>query len=124
MVRPGLFKTLSFAFLFLACFAPASRAEPEVSGQYQCVEARVGGKSVPCRSTPLILKENGRYEIHGRRGSYLITGDWLVLSEEPDRARAKLAPGHRIIFQYPCGKGSCEVTFERRRADLGNTSLS
>ena len=111
-------------FFLILCFVPASRAQTEVSGRYKCTEAKVNGKSVPCHSAPLILKDDGRYEIHGREGNYQITGKWLVLSERVKHARGKMAPGHRIIFQYMCGHGSCEVTFERRTADLGKTSLS
>jgi hypothetical protein len=110
--------------LLILCWAPASHAQTEVSGRYKCAEAKVDGKAVPCQSAPLILKENGQYEILGREGNYQITGEWLVLSERSKHARAKIAPGHRLVFQYTCGKGSCEVMFERRTAELGKTSLS
>ena len=111
-------------FLILPCGAPCSRAQTEVSGRYQCAEAKVNGKSVPCKSAPLVLKEDGRYQIQGRKGNYEIAGDWLVLSDTRKPSRGRIAPGHRIVFEYPCGGGSCEVTFERRTAVLGKTSLS
>ncbi|MBZ5701340.1 MAG: hypothetical protein LAN84_05785 [Acidobacteriia bacterium] len=110
------------ASLFLV--APCSRAHAQVSGRYQCVGAKVRGKAVPCKSRPLLLTEDGRYEIHGREGSYVVIGEWLVLADRKERPRAKIAPGHRILFQFPCGKGTCEMTFQRRTATLGKTFLS
>ena len=104
--------------------APCSRAQTQLSGRYQCVGAKVRGKTVPCKSRPLILTEDGRYEIHGREGSYMVIGEWLVLADRKESPRAKIAPGHRILFQFPCGKGLCEMTFQRRTAALGKTFLS
>ena len=103
--------------------APCSRAQSKVSGRYQCVSAKIRGKAVPCKSRPLILTEDGRYEIHGREGSYMVIGEWLVLADKKESPRAKIAPGHRILFQFPCGKGICEMTFQRRTAALGKTFL-
>jgi len=103
---------------------PCSRAQAQVSGRYQCVGAKVRGKAVPCKSRPLILTEDGRYEIHGREGNYVVIGKWLVLADKKESPRAKIAPGHRILFQFPCGKGICEMTFQRRTAALGKTFLS
>jgi len=108
--------------LFL--LAPCSHAQARVSGRYQCVSAKVRGKTVPCKSRPLILTEDGRYEIHGREGNYVVIGEWLVLADRKESPRAKIAPGHRILFQFPCGKGICEMTFQRRTAALGKTFLS
>ncbi len=113
---------LGLALLML--FIPAGHAQSEVSGRYRCAEAKVHGKAVPCQSTPLVLKSDGRYEIKGREGDYFTTGSWLVLSDDQKRSRAKIAPGHRILFRYRCGSGMCEMTFERRVAELGKTALS
>jgi hypothetical protein len=125
MLRPSLAKTSIPALFFLLLFAPANHAQTvNVSGRYKCAEAKVRGKAVPCQSTPLVLKDDGSYQIRGREGNYLINGEWLVLSDTQKHSRAKIAPGHRLIFQYRCGGGSCELTFERRTADLGKTSLS
>jgi len=112
---------LGVSFFLLA---PSSRAQAQLSGRYQCVGAKVRGKTVPCKSRPLILTEDGRYEIHGRAGSYMVIGEWLVLADRKESPRAKIAPGHRILFQFPCGKGLCEMTFQRRTAALGKTFLS
>jgi hypothetical protein len=85
---------------------------------------KVHGKTAPCEGAPLILKQDGRFEIRGREGGYRVRGDWLILSDSEKTSRARIVPGHRLIFQYPCGASACEVTFERRVADLGKTSLS
>ena len=110
------------AFLTLV---PSSRAQTQVdlSGRYTCAEAKVRGKVVPCRSAPLILKGDGRYEIQGREGEYFTKGNWVVLTDQQKRKRARIVPGHRLLFRYPCGKGACEIKFERRIADLGAMGL-
>ena len=110
--------------VLLLCLAPASRAQAELSGRYKCTEVKVGGKASPCEGSPLILKQDGRFEIRGWEGDYRVKGDWVVLTGNEKKSRAKIAPGHRLIFQYPCGQGSCQTIFERRMADLGKTSLS
>jgi hypothetical protein len=40
----------------------------DVTGQYECTEARVAGKSVPCKVAQLSLKSDGRFELQGREG--------------------------------------------------------
>src|SRR5712691_3258722 len=42
-----------------------------VSGRYQCAQAKVRGRVVPCKAAPLILKNDGRFELRGWEGSYL-----------------------------------------------------
>ena len=60
---------------------PASHAQVmTLSGRYQCAEAHVGGKSVPCSSAPLTLKTDGKFELRGWEGDYLVDGEWVELS--------------------------------------------
>jgi hypothetical protein len=94
-----------------------------VSGRYQCAEAHVAGKTVPCSSAPLTLKTDGRFELRGWEGSYLVMGDWVELSDQIVRSRAKMEPGHKIVFRYRGKHGWCEMVYERRVAELGKTSL-
>ena len=94
-----------------------------VSGRYQCAEARVAGKTVPCSSAPLTLKTDGRFELRGWEGNYLVSGEWVELSDSVVRSRAKLEPGHKIVFRYRGKHGWCEMVYERRVAELGKTSL-
>lgn len=103
---------------------PAAHAQVmTVSGRYQCAEAHVGGKSVPCSSAPLTLKTDGRFELRGWEGNYLVDGEWVELSDSQVRSRAKLEPGHKIVFRYRGKHGWCEMVYLRRVAELGKTSL-
>jgi hypothetical protein len=109
------------------CFAlPAGSAAQslDVSGRYQCAEAKVRGKVVPCTAAPLTLKNDGKFELRGWEGSYLVNGQWVELSDASVRSRAKIEPGHKIVFRYRGKHGWCEMIYERRVAELGKTSLS
>jgi len=118
--------------LYLIVFAilsgmlpPASQAQTtiDVSGRYQCAAAKVRGKVVPCTAAPLTLKNDGRFELHGWEGSYLVNGLWVELSDSVVRSRAKIEPGHKIVFRYHGKHGWCEMVFERRVAEMGKLSL-
>ena len=103
---------------------PAARAQVmTVSGRYQCAEAHVAGKTVPCSSAPLTLKTDGRFELRGWEGNYLVNGEWVELSDSQVSSRAKLEPGHKIVFRYRGKHGWCEMVYMRRVAELGKTSL-
>jgi hypothetical protein len=115
-------------FVPIAAFAvlaiPAAHAQVvTVSGRYQCAEAHVAGKSVPCSTAPLTLKTDGKFELRGWEGNYLIDGEWVELSDSVVRSRVKMEPGHKIVFRYRGKHGWCEMVYERRVAELGKTSL-
>jgi hypothetical protein len=115
---------LGIAAILLALI-PVSRAQtPEVSGRYECTQAKVHGKTVPCNGAPLLLKSDGRFELRGWEGSYLVDGSWVELSDSSVKSRAKIAPGHKIVFHYYGKHGLVEMIYERRLAELGKTSLS
>lgn len=106
------------------CLAGMGKAQTiDVSGRYQCAEAKVRGKVVPCTAAPLTLKNDGKFELRGWEGSYLVNGQWVELSDSAVRSRAKIEPGHKIVFRYHGKHGWCEMTYERRVAELGKTSL-
>jgi hypothetical protein len=112
--------TLSLVFL------PTGQAQsetPNVSGRYHCAAAKVSGRIVPCKGAPLTLKNDGKFELRGWEGNYLVTGEWVELSDAVVRSRAKIEPGHRIVFRYLGKHGWCEMVYERRVAELGKTSL-
>ena len=110
---------------FAVAFAPLGRAQDlDLSGRYQCAQAKVRGKVVPCSAAPLTLKNDGRFELRGWEGSYLVDGQWVELSDSTVKSRAKIEPGHKIVFRYRGKHGWCEMIYERRVADLGKTSLS
>lgn len=112
------------AVTFLLACAGKTKAQPtNVAGEYVCTEARVAGKSVPCKSAPLSLKGDGRFELQGREGEYLVTGTWVELNSTLLKSRAKIEAGHRIVFRFYNKTGLCEMIFERRVAELGKTKL-
>lgn len=109
--------------LALTC-APSSRAQSDdVAGQYVCSEARVAGKSVPCTAPPLSLKSDGKFELQGREGDYLVSGNWVELNGTVLKSRAKREAGHKIVFRFTNSKGACEMIYERRVAEMGKTKL-
>jgi len=110
----------------LALFtAPPARAQADdVAGQYVCTEARVAGKAVICTAAPLSLKSDGKFELQGREGEYLVNGHWVELKGTVLKSRAKIESGHKIVFRFTNKKGACEVIYERRVAELGKTKLS
>ena len=95
----------------------------EVAGEYVCAEAHVAGKTVPCQAAPLLLKTNGRFELQGREGEYLVSGSWVELRGSVLKSRAKIEAGHKIVFRFHNKKGLCEMIYERRVAVLGKTQL-
>jgi len=107
----------------LLCCGTANAQSANVTGEYECTEARVAGKHVPCKSAPLSLKSDGRFELQGREGEYLVTGSWVELNGAVLKSRAKIEAGHKIVFRFYNKKGLCEMIYERRVADLGKTKL-
>jgi len=104
---------------------PQSKAQTlDVSGRYQCAQAKVRGKVIPCTAAPLILKNDGRFELRGWEGSYLVNGEWVELSDSLIKTRAKIEPGHKIVLRYYGKHGLVEMTYERRVAEMGKTKLS
>jgi hypothetical protein len=78
------------AVALLILLIPQSKAQTvDVSGRYQCAQAKVRGKVIPCKAAPLILKNNGRFELRGWEGSYLVNGEWVELSDSLIKTRAK-----------------------------------
>ena len=113
----------AIALLFAAI--PRSQAQTvNVSGRYQCAQAKMRGKVIPCKAAPLILKNDGRFELRGWEGNYLVSGQWVELSDSLIKTRAKIEPGHKIVLRYYGKHGLVEMTYERRVAELGKTALS
>jgi hypothetical protein len=109
-------------FLFVS--VPVSQAQTiNVSGRYECASAKIKGHDIPCKAAPLTLRSDGKFELRGWEGSYLVDGEWVELTDTVVRSRARIEAGHRIIFRYHGKHGWCEMVYERRIADLGKTSL-
>ena len=123
-VARSLLRFLPLAILWLV-LTPASPAQgPSVSGRYQCVEAKMQGKVMACNAAPLILKNDGHFELRGWEGSYQVTGTWVELSDSLIKTRAKIEPGHKIVLRYHGKHGFVEMIYERRVVELGKTALS
>jgi hypothetical protein len=111
------------ALLFLS--SPLGQAQTvDVSGRYQCAQVKIKGKVKPCNAAPLTLKNDGRFELRGWEGSYLVNGEWVELSDSMLKTRAKIEPGHKIVLRYQGKHGWVEMTYERRMAEMGKTKLS
>lgn len=123
-VARSLCRFLPLAALLLL-LTPASPAQDaNVSGRYQCVQAKIRGKVIACNAAPLILKSDGKFELRGWEGNYLVNGQWVELSDSLIRTRAKIEPGHKILLRYYGKHGFVEMTYERRVVELGKTALS
>ena len=125
LIARASLKIIIAALLFAVFFVPSSRAETaNVIGRYQCDKVKIRGKMVPCKAAPLTLGNDGRFELQGWEGSYLVNGEWLEMSDTLLRTRAKIEPGHKIILRYSGRHGLVEMIFVRRVAEMGNTSLT
>ena len=123
VARPLLrFLPLAALLLLLTPSSPAQGAN--VSGRYQCVQAKIKGKVIRCKAAPLILKTDGKFELRGWEGNYLVDGQWVEFSDSLIKTRAKIAPGHKIVLRYFGKHGFVEMTYERRVVELGKTELS
>jgi hypothetical protein len=112
------------AVLFLVLPRTSHAQTVDVSGRYQCAQAKMHGKVIPCTAAPLILKNDGRFELRGWEGSYLVNGEWVELSDSLIKAKARIEPGHKIVLRYYGKHGLVEMTYVRRVAELGKTALS
>ena len=123
-VARSLVRFLPVAALLLV-LTPASPAQgANVSGRYQCVQAKMKGRVMACNAAPLILKNDGKFELHGWEGNYQVTGAWVELSDSLIKTRARIEPGHKIVLRYHGKHGFVEMTYERRVVELGKTALS
>lgn len=121
----GLLSPLGlFGFVFLFCLTPGVRAQSRIAGSYHCSQARVQGKSTKCTSPPLVLNEDGSYQLLGKEGRYSVKGNWVYLDQKTSQRKGQLQPGYRIAFQYRENGKLFEIIFERHRVDLGKSSLS
>jgi len=128
MCRSGSFakKLLMVSALgaFVLMAAPRVRAQgDDVAGEYVCTEAHVAGKTLKCTAAPLSLKSDGKFELQGREGDYLVSGHWVELNSTVLKSRAKIEAGHKIVFRFTNKKGACEMIYERRVAEMGKTKL-
>jgi hypothetical protein len=119
-------RTATFAAITLFVLMLSGRAcaqSSPMAGEYVCAEAHVAGKTVPCKAAPLNLKTDGKFELQGREGEYLVTGSWVELNGAVLKSRAKIEGGYKIVFRFYNKRGLCEMIYERRVAELGKIKL-
>ena len=102
----------------LACLAAASAAGSSVAGRYRCWSYNVSGAGKRCTSPPLVLHEDGTYEMSSERGTFQVRGDRLLLSESKIRGAGRLEAGDRIVFEYDY-KGWRHTMTYLRQGDAG-----
>src|SRR6185295_12521592 len=84
------------------------------AGKYRCVKLEMDEKNAPCDSPPLVLNQDGSYQIWGEEGTYeLVQGRWLVLEHSQRRGLGHIVSQRAIVFEYRVGDKRCKVTFER-----------
>jgi hypothetical protein len=110
--HPGLL-IASFLMFGIAAAIPA-KAQRRLNGNYQCVRLEFQGHSAPCQSPPLVLNQDGSYDIWGEHGTYeVVQGRWLVLSHSKRRGLGNFINAHEIVFEYRVDGRVCRVTFRR-----------
>ena len=119
-----LLRFLPLAAVLLLAIPSGYAQTVDLSGRYQCAQAKMHGKVIPCNAAPLILKNDGRFELRGWEGSYLVNGQWVELSDSLIKAKARIEPGHKIVLRYYGKHGLVEMTYVRRVAELGKRALS
>ena len=82
------------------------------------------GKVTPCESAQLTLKNDGHFELRGWEGDYVVSGEYVELSDKLVKSKAKMEPGHKLVFRYHGKNGIVEVTYERRVSAPNNETLS
>jgi hypothetical protein len=84
------------------------------AGKYRCVRLQMDQESAPCQSPPLVLNEDGSYQIWGEEGTYeLVQGRWLILEHSQRRGLGQIVNAREIVFEYRVGDKKCKVTFQR-----------
>jgi len=113
------------AAVALSAAASGCRAQSGgIAGKYECSHVKVHGKVKACSSAQLTLKNDGRFELRGWEGEYVVSGQYVELSDKSVNSKARLEPGYKLVFRYHGKDGIVEVTYERRLNAPGGEALS
>lgn len=116
---------LTGVVVLLGYAAPRTLAQSAgIAGKYECKQVKVHGNVKPCSSAQLTLKTDGRFELRGWEGDYVVSGEYVELSDKLVKSKAHLEPGHKLVFRYKGKSGVVEVTYERRVSAPNNETLS
>ena len=110
--------------MLLGFAAPRSQAQSTgIAGKYECKQVKVHGNVKACSSAQLTLKTDGRFELRGWEGDYVVSGEYVELSDKLVKSKAHLEPGYKLVFRYKGKSGVVEVTYERRVSAPNNETL-
>ncbi len=76
-----------------------------------------------CRQVRVRARKSA-FELRGWEGEYVVSGEYVELSDKSVKSKAKLEPGYKIVFRYHGKDGVVEVTYERRLSAPNNETLS
>jgi len=71
-----------------------------------------------------MFKKGRRFRLAGWEGRFLGSREWVEASDSPNKAPAEIAPRNKIVLGHFGKHGLVEMTYERRVAEMGKTSLS
>jgi hypothetical protein len=121
-LRSWLVPSLVLFGFFGVILQAGAQSRPE--GKYRCVTLEVDHHAAPCQSPPLILGNDGSYQIWGERGTYeVVDGEWLRLSHSKRRGMGHFENVHEIVFEYLSGGKVCRVRFQQMFAAPRGLSL-
>ncbi len=93
----------------------AQTTPQSLSGTYRCWQYNVEGGGGSCRlAPPFIFKEDGTYEMSSEKGTYVVDGTTVALSESQIRGPGTiLEDGNQIRFEYDYSGHHTVVTYLR-----------
>jgi len=102
------------AVLAISGFWSSPAHAQALDGKYRCVRIQIGDQTGKCQSPPLVLNQDGSYDIWGEHGTYEVVQDqWLVLSHSKRRGLGHFVGPNEIVFEYKIGDKKCRVTFHQ-----------
>ena len=106
--------SLSAVVVLSSLWSLPVHAQAAFDGKYRCVRVEVGNQTGKCQSPPLVLSQDGSYEIWGEHGTYEVVQDqWLVLSHSKRRGLGHFVGPNEIVFEYKIGDQKWRVTFRQ-----------
>lgn len=83
------------------------------AGSYRCRSYNVsGGGGGDCRLfAPIVLNSDGTYSVSSEKGTFMVSGDTIVLSESKIRGQGKLIGGTQIRFEYDYNNWHHVITY-------------
>src|SRR6202521_4425418 len=106
------------------CAFPHASKQRSNRGCFRALPVRAGEdarEGAPVQGGAADFEE--RWAFRTARLGRKLPGEWVELSDSLVKTRAKIKPGHKIVLRYYGKHGLVEMTYERRVAEMGKTSL-